>query len=135
MIRFKTEEDLQLWLAQARSNPLRLPVQTSSAMSYLLLQMAHHMPPIPPWEAELEFSPTRKWRADLAWPDHKILVEVDGAVFTKGRHTRGVGFEKDAEKLNAAALLGYRVFRFTPGMIKSNLAIRTLLALFTTEET
>jgi hypothetical protein len=133
MIRFKTEEDLQVWLAQARSNPLPVPVRPSSAMSYLLIQMAGHMPPIPVWQTELQFAPDRKWRADLAFVNEKILVEVDGAVFTKGRHTRGVGFEKDCEKLNAAALLGYRVFRFTPGMIKSNLAIRTLLELFKEE--
>jgi hypothetical protein len=66
--------------------------------------------PIP----EYKFHFTRKWRADYCWPIHKILVEIDGAVWSQGRHTRGAGFIADQQKLNAAALLGYRVLRYTP---------------------
>lgn len=36
-----------------------------------------------------------------------------------GRHTRGSGFVKDMEKYNAAGLLGWRVFRFTPKQLKT----------------
>ncbi len=68
--------------------------------------------------AEFKFHPTRKWRADFAIPGAKILIEVDGGVFSGGRHTRGAGFIKDQEKLNAAACLGYRVLRFTPADCK-----------------
>lgn len=67
---------------------------------------------------EYEFSRTRKWRFDFAWPESLVAVEIDGGAFSRGRHTRGGGFEKDCEKLNAAALDGWRVFRFTPQMLK-----------------
>lgn len=46
------------------------------------------------------FHPFRKWRLDLAWPDRKIGLEIDGGVYAEGRHTRGAGFEGDCEKLN-----------------------------------
>ena len=68
----------------------------------------------PPWEAEFRFATERRWRADYAWPLHGLLVEVDGGAFVGGRHIRGAGFRADLEKLNAAALLGYRVLRYLP---------------------
>jgi very-short-patch-repair endonuclease len=64
--------------------------------------------------AEFKFHPSRKWRADFAMPGAKILIEIDGGVWSGGRHTRGSGFIGDMEKLNAAACLGYRVLRYTP---------------------
>jgi len=63
---------------------------------------------------EFKFHHTRKWRADFAIPSKMILIEIDGGAFSGGRHTRGMGFVNDIEKLNAAALLGYRVLRFIP---------------------
>lgn len=67
---------------------------------------------------EYKFHPTRKWRFDFAWPENKIAMEVEGGVWTGGRHTRGAGFLKDCEKYNAAASLGWRIFRFTPKQIR-----------------
>ena len=63
---------------------------------------------------ELRFSPPRRWRFDYAWPQHKIALEVEGGVWTGGRHTTGTGFVRDMEKYNTAALLGWRIFRCQP---------------------
>lgn len=63
---------------------------------------------------EFKFHPVRKWRFDYAIPDHKIALEVEGGVWTGGRHTSSVGFMKDMEKYNTATLMGWRVFRTTP---------------------
>lgn len=63
---------------------------------------------------EFKFHPIRKWRFDYAIPDHKIALEVEGGVWTGGRHTSSVGFMKDMEKYNTATLMGWRVFRTTP---------------------
>jgi len=72
----------------------------------------------PEFMAEYRFHPKRRWRFDFAWPRVKIAVEIDGGAYTRGRHTRGKGFEADCEKINAAALMGWRVFRFTPQMLE-----------------
>jgi very-short-patch-repair endonuclease len=61
---------------------------------------------------EFKFYWKRKWRADYLFPS-MTLVEIEGAVFTQGRHTRGAGYVKDLEKYRMAAALGYRVFRFS----------------------
>lgn len=81
---------------------------------------------LPQPEREFRFHPERRWRADFAWPDRKIIAECEGAVWVNGRHTRGSGFTADCEKYNAAALLGYRLFRFHAQSIKSGDAVRTL---------
>lgn len=68
--------------------------------------------PIP--ESEFRFHPTRKFRFDFAWPDHKLGLEIDGGVWTGGRHTRPKGFIRDQEKTNLAAVEGWQVLRVTP---------------------
>jgi very-short-patch-repair endonuclease len=85
---------------------------------------------LPQPEAEYVFHPLRKWRFDRAWPDRKLAVECEGAVFTGGRHTRGGGFTKDCEKYNAAAILGWRVLRFTSAMVKSGSAMEQIHEAF-----
>lgn len=63
---------------------------------------------------EYKFHPERRWRFDYAIPEHKIALEVEGGVWTQGRHTRPQGFLGDIEKYNEATLMGWRVFRTTP---------------------
>lgn len=62
----------------------------------------------------------RRFRADFAWPETRVIVEIDGGAYVRGRHTRGVGFESDCKKFNMAAAMKYRVFRFTPGMLQKD---------------
>lgn len=71
--------------------------------------------PAPEWQ--YRFDPVRKWRFDAAWRVRRVAVEIDGGTWTGGRHTTGAGFERDLEKLNAATLAGWRVFRFTTEMV------------------
>jgi len=64
-------------------------------------------------EPEHVFFPGRKWRIDFAIVDLKIGIEIEGGVWSGGRHTRGNGFIDDMEKYNAAATLGWVILRFT----------------------
>ena len=65
------------------------------------------------YEREYRFAPPRHWRFDFAWPAVKLAVEIEGGVWSRGRHTRGKGFIADCDKYNAATMLGWRVLRFT----------------------
>lgn len=78
------------------------------------------------FEHEYQFHSTRKWRADFLISNTKILVEVEGGIWSKGRHTRGSGYIGDMEKYNAAAILGFQVLRFSTQQVKSGLAIQQL---------
>ena len=68
---------------------------------------------IPPMEKEHRFHTTRRWRFDRAYVEQKIAVEVEGGIWSKGRHSRGKGFSEDCTKYNNAAALGWTVFRIT----------------------
>lgn len=72
---------------------------------------------------EVVFRDTRRWRFDMAWPNQMLAVEVEGGTWVQGRHNRGGGMERDCQKYNAALLLGWRVLRFTGGMVESGEAI------------
>ena len=62
---------------------------------------------------EHRFHPTRKWRFDFAWPDHKLAVEIEGGIWRKkGAHSGGAAITRDCEKSNDAQLAGWRVLRF-----------------------
>jgi hypothetical protein len=71
------------------------------------------------FEREFPFCDGRNWRADYKlWNlgdgyDGNILVEIEGAVWQQGRHTRGSGYVRDLEKYRMASALGFKLFRFT----------------------
>ena len=81
---------------------------------------------LPEPEREHKFYPTRKWRFDFAWPEQMLAAECEGGIWTNGRHVRGLGFEKDCFKYNAAALEGWAVLRFTSGMITTGNALNQI---------
>jgi len=81
---------------------------------------------LPEPEQEYRFHPVRKWRFDFAYPDKLIGIEVEGGTWVKGRHTRGQGFENDCEKYNEAAMLGWKVLRYTGKTINSGEAINQI---------
>ena len=68
---------------------------------------------LPPWETEYRFSEERKFRLDFAWPAEKVGVELEGGIFSGGRHGRGAGIQGDIEKNNHALLKGWRVLRYS----------------------
>ncbi|MCO8044964.1 endonuclease domain-containing protein [Acinetobacter bohemicus] len=78
------------------------------------------------FEQEFEFHPKRKWRADFHLVGKKILVEVEGGIWSGGRHTRGKGYIGDMEKYNAATMMGFQVIRFSTDQVKSGHAIQQI---------
>ena len=73
---------------------------------------------------EYRFCPERKWRADFVWLFNNqlykvdplldkvtrykgVILEINGAVWTKGKHTYGKQLLDEYEKLNNASLDGW----------------------------
>jgi very-short-patch-repair endonuclease len=75
------------------------------------------------YHQEYMFAYPRKWRADFAFVEDRLLVEIEGGVWAQGRHTRGSGFVKDLEKYNQATILGWKLLRVTPAMIEDGTAL------------
>lgn len=107
---------------------------------------------LPEPSLEYRFHKERKWRFDLAYPEIRVAIEVEGGSFSApvkchicgnlvkyrtktgklipvragGRHNRGESFERDLEKYNTAALHGWLLLRVTPGMIKDGRAVSVI---------
>ena len=71
---------------------------------------------------EWRFHPTRLWRFDYVlgnfvdsqhWEHDFIALEIEGGLFVRGRHSRAKGYEQDCIKYSTAAMLGWRVLRFS----------------------
>ncbi len=75
---------------------------------------------------EHRFHVERRWRFDFAWPDLMIAVECEGHGGKKSRHLTYLGYTNDCEKYNEAAIMGWKVLRFTGPMIKSGEALAAL---------
>jgi very-short-patch-repair endonuclease len=58
-------------------------------------------------EREFKFAAGRSWAFDLAYPQLKLAVEVNGA-----DHLRHKRHREDCEKLNAALAAGWRVLQY-----------------------
>lgn len=74
------------------------------------------------YERQFKFHPDRRWKADFRILGFDILVEINGGIFLRGgggRHNRGAALENEYTKLNAAQVLGYKVFIAGPNMLGS----------------
>ncbi len=83
-------------------------------------------------QRQYKFLPERRYRADFAWPEAKLIAECDGGIYMRGGrgggHNTGVGYEHDRERDNLAQLAGWRVLRFTKSMIEDGSAVRQIAA-------
>ncbi len=134
-----------------RGKPTRssTPQDKQHWVNELLRQVAERNLPKP--RLEYVFHAERKWRFDMDWKlyGYLVAVEIDGGMFSRpvvchhcgqqvkrklqsgrmitvregGRHNSGTGYEKDTEKLNEAALYGWRVLRVTPKSIQNGQAL------------
>ena len=78
---------------------------------------------------EYQFHPTRKFRADRCWSDHRLIVELNGGTWMKkSGHNTATGIHRDYEKSNAAQLMGYTYLQFTRKELDDLTAIETVKA-------
>ena len=68
--------------------------------------------------------PGRQFRFDFASIRLQLAIEVQGAVFTYGGHSTGVGITRDCEKLALANLNKWTVFQVTSGQVRDGTAIK-----------
>ena len=86
---------------------------------------------LPEPQREYRIIPGKRSRADFAWPEHKLAVEIEGGTWSGGRHVRGAGYANDCRKYNLAVLHGWRVLRFTSEMVRDGEALDMLEQVMT----
>ena len=78
------------------------------------------------FEREYRFAAPRRWKFDFANPSLMVALEVEGGTWSRSRHTSGKGYAADCEKYSTAAVMGWRVLRFTTDQVKSGMALQML---------
>jgi len=81
------------------------------------------------WIPEHKFCETRRWRADHACLAIRTIIEIDGGIWIRGRHSRGAGKEADNVKLNTAAAMGWFVLRYSTQQFASGQWIDEIAAI------
>lgn len=81
-----------------------------------------------PFQREVRFAPPRLWRFDfvLTGKHAHIACEVEGGLYVNGGHSRGRAYEKNLEKYNTAALMGFSLYRFSTDMVTSGEALKVI---------
>ena len=79
-------------------------------------------------ERQYRYAPPRKLRSDFAFPDNRLLVEVQGGVFNRKAHGSITGILADIDRLNTATLTGWRLLRVTPAQVQSGEALALIEA-------
>lgn len=108
---------------KVRSKEQRMDATVRSKLEEMFaLHLRLYLVPEP--RREYRFHPTRKWAFDFAWERQKVAVEIEGGIYSGGRHTRGSGFTRDCDKYNAAQIAGWIVLRFVDEHLKDGTAIQ-----------
>lgn len=109
--------------------------RAKNACECLELRLLQHIRAVglPEPVREFRFHKTRRWRADFAYPDRKLLIECEGGIF-HGRHTSPAGYSRDVEKYSEASLAGFTVLRFTSSQIRGGQAIAMIERFFGREK-
>lgn len=89
----------------------------------MILQNRLERAGLPLGETQYRFVPGRQFRWDRCWPDQRVAVECQGAIWTNGAHSRGSGVARDCLKFSIGAALGWRVLPLTRGMIEDGTAV------------
>jgi len=97
----------------------RIPKQDAAPVFAWAWKVANLVPDLAP-VPEYQFMPDRRFRFDWAFVAHKVGIEVDGGLWLRVGHAHPGNILKEMVKFNFAAAAGWRVFRFTPEMLRAD---------------
>lgn len=112
---------------------LRIPKVNAAEELFAFQCKAHKLPPVTR-QFKYASSEGRKFAADFAWEQYRLLVEINGGIWRLGggAHSRPAKIEADMERHQYAALTGYYVAPFTPNDVTSGHAINWTMRVLQT---
>lgn len=93
----------------------------------LVFEREYTLPAWEDWAAERKaaglISRRVTYRADFAWPEARVALEIQGGTWTLGKHSSGAGIERDCAKSFTAQASGWICFAITGTMLRKQEAI------------
>jgi very-short-patch-repair endonuclease len=83
---------------------------------------------IPKATRQFQFVPNRKVTADFAWPEFRVIVEVQGGIWRRGggAHSHPNNILRDIEKQQLAMLHGWWIFPVTTDEVQNGQALKLI---------
>lgn len=119
-------------LVSRRGTQRRKKAQSAAAAAKLVheekLAFQMHAANLPAFVRQLAFIPGRKFTADFAWPELRLVVEVQGGIWRRGggAHSHPTAILRDIEKSQLAVINGWSVFPVTTDEVTSGHALRLI---------
>ena len=95
---------------------------SESALERILYAQICDRTKIPLPVQQLRFAAGRDYRADFAWPDHRLLVEVDGGLWIGGKHAIALHETRRQRRRIYAQALGWSIVEVGPPDVRSGAA-------------
>ncbi len=92
----------------------------------LLLQIKAAGLPEPILEYPFAKQLGRRYKSDMCFFSQKLLVEIEGGIFSRQAHGSITGIKRDIEKYNLAVTLGWKVIRLLPEWIETGYALELI---------
>ena len=118
-VRLHNDNVLPSLSSKNSSNGKKVKPVNAYIVFYAALDILGIEKPVP----EYRFCKSRRWKFDFCFVKAQLALEIEGGVWTNGRHTRGSGFIKDMEKYHQANLLGFKLLRVTPEQLDNGVAV------------
>lgn len=107
--------------ARAFDEQSRRDLQASDTERAFETQWRLLSPPSAPQPVtQYRFLADRKFLFDVAWPDYKVGVELQGGTYSGGAHVHGQHYRQDCEKLNLAQLQGWILLWFPSDWLRDD---------------
>jgi very-short-patch-repair endonuclease len=101
--------EVQLKLMEDATRKRKATAHKATNHLFFARRCEEHGLPRPVWE--FEFHPSRKFRADFAWPAYRVILELDGGLFGKKTHGAIAKLLSDRERDIETQLVGWIVLR------------------------
>lgn len=118
---FDSYEELPWDIPGICQDEFTLPTQTRITLKYFRERFPNEIIVAEYWPVISE-----RERIDFAFPVVKLAIEIEGGVWTGGRHTRGAGFVNDCNKYNRLESDLWHVLRYQPEKIDWDQIKKTL---------
>ena len=95
---------------------------SESALERILFAQICERTAIPLPAQQFHFAIGRDYRADFTWPDHRLLVEVEGGLWIGGKHAIALHEQRRQRRRCYAQALGWSIVEVSPPDVRSGVA-------------
>jgi len=94
-------------------------------------QISQYRMPVPVRQFPFARALQRQFKSDFAWPDYRLLVEIEGGIWKPGggAHSHPIDIERDCERRQYAIILRWHMLPITGKQVRNSHGIALLMVV------